>query len=65
MGVAGTYSCRRAVADRMPAVNRSNGASMSNALSVNRKTSIVAVAIDRVYGCVAERAPTCLRRAPR
>jgi hypothetical protein len=30
---------------------------MNNALSVNRKTPIVAVAIDHVYGCVAQRAP--------
>jgi hypothetical protein len=64
-GVAGTYSCMRAVADRMPAVNRSNGGSMNNALSVNRKTPIVAVAIDHVYGCVAQRAPAGLLRAPR
>ena len=64
-GVGGAYSCRLAVADRMAAVNRSNGGSVSNALSVNRKTYVVAVAIDRVYGCVAERAPTGLRRAPR
>jgi hypothetical protein len=38
---------------------------MNNALSVNRKTPIVAVAIDHVYGCVAQRAPAGLLRAPR
>jgi hypothetical protein len=38
---------------------------MNNALSVNGKTSVVAVAVDRVYGCVAERVRAALPRAPR